>query len=251
MRSFTFFLFTAVAFTACKPDPEPAQEKATVTMEISLMNGSEPVMLNDTVNMAAEYDLFLSLFRLYLSNARLVAENGDEAMLTEVALLDPASDKLNYIRASVPPGTYKELKVGFGVDPAQNDMDPSSFENAHPLSSYQSMYWSMLKYRFAKFEGKATSRMGGPANIFVSYHPGTNALYQQKSFPVDLGLVLNDEATLSLFIDINEIVDGPAGSIDFATEKSTHSTSSDIQIAEKFMKNLAASADLIISAPQN
>ncbi len=233
---------------ACEPDPNPVfEEKANIRIELTLMNDTQRVLLHDTVALADEYDFYLSLFRLYLSKVRFLNENGEEVPLKDIALLDPGSNTANSFTGSIPEGNYHELRVGFGVDHEQNNLDPASFENSHPLSSYQSMYWTMLKYRFAKFEGKASSRLNSNDNIFVSYHPGTDEAYHTRNFPIDFSPAVGSNTTIRLVLDINEILDGPGGKIDFATEATTHSMPSDIQIAKKFMENLAASADLIVS----
>lgn len=230
----------ALALAGCGEQDEQA---SMLTFEMELTNGGEKVSINDTVHLEEEYDFYMSLFRLYLSKITLTTTSGDLIPVENVVLLSPANDGQNSFSASVPTEAYNKLSVGFGVDPVQNNLKPENFQNEHPLSSYQSMYWTMLKYRFAKFEGKAFSRLDDVNdNIMVAYHPGTDELYHSRSFDIDLSE--SPDYHLKLSLDINEIMNGPAGKIDFATEATTHSTPEDIHIAEKFMKNIAASADV-------
>ncbi len=244
---FSFLLVLMLLISSCKNDKKELKE-GVLKVSVELYNGNERVSINDTVRLTDEYDFFISLFRLYLAEVE-VRDNTGSYEVSSIELVDPASDLDNSFSAEILVGDYNSLELGFGVDPLQNDMDPGSFPNEHPLSSYQSMYWSMLKYRFAKFEGKAKSRLTGQDNIFVAYHPGLDSLYQKKNF--DLSFSVSETATtqLVLSIDLNEILDGPAGKIDLATEPQTHSTPADFDIARKFMVNLAASAKLISISP--
>lgn len=212
---------------------------------VELYNGSERVSIYDTVSLTDEYDFYLSLFRLYLAEIEVKGTDGTKEV-SSIELVDPASDLDNSFSVTIEEGDYQSLEMGFGVDAIQNDMDPGSFANEHPLSAYQSMYWSMLKYRFAKFEGNATSRITGQNNILVAFHPGTDDLYQQLSF--DLNINIRDGATTEILmrLDINDFLDGPGGQIDLATEPQTHSEPSDIHIARAFMANLAASAKVSV-----
>jgi hypothetical protein len=235
-------LFTA---TACEEDNKESKE-GMVKLSVELYNGTERVMIDDTVSLQ-DYNFYISLFRLYLAEIQ-ISGSGSNHEISSIELVDPASTDANSFSAAVPEGDYSSLELGFGVDAVQNDMDPGSFPNEHPLSSYQSMYWSMLKYRFAKFEGFADDRSTPQNdNIGIAYHPGTDALYHKESYPLDIKVRDGQTTEIMMRMDINDLLDGPGGKIDFALEPQTHSEPSDIHIAIKFMDNLAAAANVSLA----
>ena len=225
---------------SCKEDTKETEEPRNGTFEVSvkLYNGTEEVTIGDTLSMTDDYDFYISLFRLYLAEIQLRSADGAETV-SSIELVDPAG-AANSFSASVPSGSYSSFELGYGVDAVQNDMNPGSFPNEHPLSSYQSMYWSMLKYRFAKFEGFAYSRtVDSLTNIGVAYHPGTDPLYEKRSYDVNINIEDGSTSGLIMKMDINDLLDGPGGKIDLGLEPQTHSEPSDIHIAQKFMVNLA------------
>lgn len=241
-RLVVLFVALALAGTACKSENKESK-KGMVKVTMQVYNGSERVYDFDTVHMTREYDFYLELFRLYLAEIELKGANGSKS-LSSIELLDPASKTANSFSVEMPEGDFDTFELGYGVDPVQNDLDPGSFDNDHPLSSYSSMYWSMLKYRFAKFEGKASSRDTAISNIFIAYHPGTDPLYHKKSYSVPVKVRNGQTTEIIMKMDINDLVDGPGGSIDFAKEPQTHSELSDIAIAIKFMANLAEAVEV-------
>ena len=245
-RLIILFVSILLVGTACKEDNKESKE-GMLKVTVELYNGNDRVMIGDTVAMKEKYDFYISLFRLYLAEIEIQGSAGNRE-ISSIELVDPASNSANSFSAKVPEGDYNAFVLGYGVDPVQNDMDPGSFPNDHPLSSYQSMYWSMLKYRFAKFEGFADS-VSTPQNdnIGVAYHPGTDPLYHKKSY--DLDIKVRDGQTTNIFIrmDINDFVDGPGGKIDLGKESQTHSEPVDIHIASKFMTNLAEAATVSLT----
>lgn len=244
MKNLLFLLsLVLVVGTSCKEDKKELGE-GMLKVSTELYNGNERVSIDDTVALTDEYNFYLSLFRLYLAQVEIKGNEGTK-LISAIELVDPAGNN-NSFSAKIAEGDYDTFELGYGVDAIQNDMDPGSFDNAHPLSSYQSMYWSMLKYRFAKFEGKAKSRTSGVDNIFIAYHPGTDDLYEKKSYPLNVKIRNGVTTEIKLRMDINAFMDGPGGKIDMATEPQTHSEPSDIHIARKFMENVAASAKVSV-----
>ncbi|MDZ7849040.1 MAG: MbnP family protein [Owenweeksia sp.] len=237
-------LVLSVGLASCETDPVPEPATGDVKFVVKLMNDTQEVKLNDKISLKKEYDLNLSLFKMYLTRIEATDKDGNIRTAKDVALVGLGNDNENSFTAQLPVGNYDQFKMGFGVDAAQNNADHKSFPNSHPLATYQSMYWDMLKYRFVKMEGKADSRTGGPTNILVAYHTGTDPLYQRKTFSESLNISVDAVTEVVLQIDLNEILDGPAGSIDFATQNQTHSDPSGLSIARVFMENLAASAEV-------
>ena len=255
MRTFKPFLlisaFLAV-FSSCKPDKKVEYTpNANVNMEVVLMDEGSPVNLYDHVELTTGFDFELQLFKLYISNIKLTTTDGSVKLVKDVEIVSLGDDALNKIVLNVPVGTYKSIEIGYGLNPEQNNEDPSSFDQDHPLSNYQNMYWPMIKYRFAKLEGFARSLIDSSAYL-VSIHPGTDPLYQVNTYDFAENISIDEDYSKGFVItlDIKDIFDGPAGVIDFSKDGAdqVHSIESgpqrDIHIAQRFMENLAAATEL-------
>jgi hypothetical protein len=238
-----------LSLSSCTDDDTQNSDVTTsLSVNVVMKSSNNVVRQGETIELANDQDIIISLFRVYLSNISLTTSSGAEVELKDVALVDPSSVGDNTFTVNLKGNTFTAINFGLGVDADMNDMNPGDFAQEHPLSTYQSMYWSMLKYRFVKFEGKANSKgnLGNLDDIPIALHPGTDALYKSVQLPVDFSVATGDKAEMTLEIDMDELFSGSNG-FDFETESQTHSTTSDIQIADKFMTNLAASLSAVIS----
>lgn len=248
-RKFQVLLAIALLFTlqSCEEDKDDTiVGNRSLKVRVHLVQGDTEISLSDTVTLNNNYDVVLDLFRVYVSNFILVKSDNSEMELSTLALINPGDDIFNEFTLPLPQGEYKSLKFAIGLDATTNDSDPSSFSNDNPLSSYQSMYWSMLKYRFAKVEGRAnlSGSLGSSSDILIAYHPGRDEAYRTKThaFPITVDNLKSHSYTMDMYFDINDIfVDGIGGSIDFTTESQTHSTLSEMPLTNKIMDNLKSS----------
>ncbi len=240
----SLLLASIVFFTSCEDDVKKTYEKKA-EFSVSLESNSIPANLHDTVDFSAEYRLYLSTFKAYLSNITLIEEGGKEVLIKDIALISLDHDQTSRFTVNLPSGKYTKMRIGIGLDPEQNDSDPNSFtDNNNPLSSYQGMYWSMVKYRFVVLEGLAIARKD-TVNIPFAYHTGTDPLYQVITFDTDVNASSSALGySFNLSIDLNTLFDGPAGKIDIATQSFTHSEGPSLAIAATFMENLKAAIHL-------
>lgn len=204
-----------------------------------------PVFERDTFAINSERDFVLQKFKLYLSNVYLVDENGGRELLIDILLADVGDEVTGGFSAQVKTGRYVALEMGLGLDSIQNDKNPEDFPRDHPLSSWNQMYWSMLKYRFVILEGRsaATGQLGGMDDMLHAYHPGTDPLYHVISRPIDLLVSENGQSQLELAVHLDQIFSHGEG-IDLLTEPQTHSEPVDIHVAIKFMDHLAATVEV-------
>lgn len=245
MKKFTSTLIIAlvistIGFTSCKPDSEPSGGAvSSVSLKLILKDDNATLRQGETINLENNQDIIVSLFRLFLSNITLKSSNEQLIELNKVALLSPGIEGENSFTMDLADGDYSTLTFGLGVDAAMNDSDPSDYANDHPLSIYSSMYWSMLKYRFAKFEAKVNTsgNLGSQSDIAVAYHPGTDPLYKIVELPVNLTVSNGNSSQITLAIDMNKLLAGN-NAFDFSKEAQSHSSPGDIEIADKFMDNL-------------
>lgn len=250
-RSAYIVILMVFLFASCedkKQEPTP-DDTITLQFKTQLFNQDDKISVGDTVLFNDGTIFNLKLFKLYLTNIKLINDNNEEVLFEEVVLLDVGDDTTGIFEAKIAAGNYTGMTLGFGVDSVQNNADPTSFADKHPLSSYNQMYWTMLKYRFAILEGR--SNVNGAFDmqndVLNAYHPGTDPLYQTKQFNFD-NQIFASGALILLNFDLPTVFyNSPA--IDLETEASTHSEASDIHIAQKFMTNLAESASVEVVPP--
>lgn len=238
-----FFALSTIAFltlSSCEDDSEGLTENITVDLQIDLINNGQPVALNDTV-LVGDYEMALKKFKLYLSKLELTDQDGKRVRFEEVALLDLSEPNSFNIRAEVPNRAYTEFHYGLGLDSTLNASDPTTFPDEHPLSSFQQMYWTMLKYRFFIVEGRSNwqDSLGSNDDVLNAYHVGTDSLYRPKTVLVNS--VSNSSRAnldLRLRIDIADFFSGPFP-VDLLDEPQTHSEPAKYEVARKLMDNLS------------
>lgn len=249
IKTFAALLLVA-GFTSCKEDVKK-EASSNLHFQVNMQVDEESAELHDTLNLDTDYNLYVSLFQIYLSKITAINADGDETLLKDVVLVHAGDANKSSFTLNLPAGNFTKLRMGLGVDPVQNNSDVNGFPNEHPLSAYQGMYWSMLKYRFVVFEGVALSRDSTP-NIPLAYHTGTDSLYQVVTFDTNISnTVLSYQ--LNLTIDLQKLFNGPAGKLDFRTQASTHSeptSPEDYEVAYIFMENLKAAVELSIAPTQ-
>ncbi len=241
----TLIVGTALVLSQCnKDDSSENTTTADVTFNVVMTDGENQVYDGETVSLQNGYDLKISLFRMFLSGIEIKNSAGNWVMLKDVVIVDPGSTQITdrQFTANVNVGNYTALRYGLGLDATMNNSDPSTFNQNHPLSTYQAMYWTMLKYRFAKFEGLAnvTGQLGSSSDILVAFHPGTDDLYRTDEVLINNNVQAGQSNTISLELDLNALFAG-TNAFDFSTESSTHSMPSDIALAAKFMDKLKVS----------
>lgn len=241
-RSLLFLLAASLFFVAC--DDSDNDQPRDVRFQLELRKNGNAVALRDTVDLSNGYTFTLTKFLLYLSRVELTDVNGDPQELKKIALLRLEEGGNPFFTGKLKPGLYTDISLGLGVDSVQNESDPTSFSQDHPLAAYQQTYWTMLKYRFAIIEGRSndSGSLGSSNDILNAYHPGTNPLYQ--TVEEDFSFRVPGESNvpqLRLVLDIDSLFDGPHR-IDFRTQPQTHSDTATIEIARDLMENMAAGA---------
>lgn len=239
--SFGLLLLVFTITFSCEKDEDPSKGK--LVFKVNLTNGQTVVGQNQVVSLSNVKDLNISLFRLYFSSISLQNAT-NEIVIKDVALLDPGVEGENSFTVELEDASFTNINFGLGLNAVQNAKNPGDFANDDPLSTYQSMYWSMLKYRFAKFEGKAneTGKLGSGNDVSIAYHPGTDSIFQQLSLPINITVKEETTKTININIDLETmfVTFDPIDLLD-ETQTQTHSTPADIHVAKKFMENLKAS----------
>ena len=163
LSSFIIPLCLLLAFS-CKKQEEDV--KVNITIE------------NSPNKTAVNRNYTIEKTRFYLSNFQLIDGNGNAVNVKDLILVK--SGNQNSFTFNLPSGTFSSFRYSFGLDAATNNSNPSNFDDAHPLSTKQDMFWGMLKYRFIVTEGLLDSSTTKDKSPIVPYsmHLGSDTLYR-------------------------------------------------------------------------
>jgi len=225
------FLFT---FYACDKDVE-----FNTTLQVNEQVNGGFFKMGDVYTNSLDQSYSIETLTFYLSNVRLVAEDGQEELLTEVLLHNytESSD----LKFNIPEGKYTAIKFGFGLDPDLNMTDPTTVAENSPLHDSRNMYWVWATmYRFIKLEGRASVEADATelSDAFL-YHIGTNPYYEEITLSRDITIDDSEETTVSINLNIDEIFNNSSNPVDVINENSTH-TMNDPELATKVKNNLVA-----------
>lgn len=249
-------LFTVVSFlvasffVSCKKksdDPQPIVESpVSVSTPQNLTLKFTPVKGDTTINFYSNFKTSsgvrfnLSMFRYYVSNIKLVKNDGSEyAVANKYLLVTPNTE--DYSLGDVPAGDYKGIKFSIGVDSITNHKDPTLYPNTHPLAIQSpAIHWSWNSgYIFMMIEGTCDTTAAqndvltyGQFSHGLLFHIGMDKLYRQvslyKSFSIS-----NAAQSISIKADIDKLFTG----IDLKTDNTTH-TMGNMPLAEKAANNI-------------
>ena len=243
-------LFAAMLLVvqSCKdsedPDVKPVRG-AFIKLNFELYNGTNPMVWDDIIAVDHMEEYRMELFKFYLSNIKIVTNQGASTLLKDVVILNAADADGMTLTYDAPQGVYEKLVMGIGLDSVLNASDPIQFADEHPLSAAQSMYWSWAaKYRFVRIDGRGKEFASDTTQILIAYHPGADEFYRTREFMKPFQLVDEDTTTINMKLDVAKWFAGPGGTIDIPTEHQSHTTPDDYPIALKFTDNFAASFEL-------
>ncbi len=240
-KSFFFALFALAALSSCNKEG-----KGTVVLNFkALYDGSplvmmEPYAYNDTL------DVFFSGFNFYVSNIRLIKEDGEPVELTDIDFVDfDDMDNLSLAQQGftlsfpdLPSGKYKAVQIGIGVPMMLNETRASDYPSGHPLAK-DSHYWDAWEsYIFSMTSGKIDANGDG---VFddgaVLYHCGSDEVYRSKELTYAFTLDKKGTAVIPLKVDLHHCFKEGDGYIDVIAHPATH-TIDNLTWAMKFMDNM-------------
>tara|TARA_Y100000385_G_scaffold259290_1_gene287963 strand:- start:775 stop:1476 length:702 start_codon:yes stop_codon:yes gene_type:complete len=223
-------------FSACDKDE---CSHAQLNLSFSTNINQDQLVLNDVL-----YDDYMErkyrveLLKFYLSNCFMEKQDGTLIPIVDVALVDYASATPLSIDLDVETGNYINLHFAIGLDSLMNASDPVDFDSSHPLSIANNTYWSWAsKYKFFMLEGRVDSQSDGIPDATFSYHSGFNSLYREITVPLNDFNISSDGAAVLLELNLESVLNGDAGVIDFVSEPFSHSEN-DYEILETISNNL-------------
>jgi len=265
-------MFSALAVmfvSSCDPkDEDPVIEPTTsVDLVFKAKYGAESAPMQEEFIYADGKDIKFVQMDFFVANITLLTENSPnspEIELKEIDFVnltfnDPAAAQQGYTISidNVPAGTYAGMKIGIGVPADLNRSRPEDFGSTDVLSQ-NSHYWEgWSSYIFAKIEAAADLNgddeivLGGSDSEGLSYHTGTDEVYQEVLIPQEIVLTEDVNFTIDLNLDLKQVFlttndlhdTNNDGYLDIETFRGTH-TDESLDVAKKMMKNLANSITL-------
>lgn len=246
-------LLSATMASCCdkdEPIPDPPKTTAMAKFSFGATGGGGTLEMGKTFSDPMNRTIRVERFKFYVSNVYLM-QDGNEILAKDVELViyqdddfpDPTLEKRN-VYAVLPPGKYDGIKLGIGLDPTKNALNPGDFPSEHPLSTSQLTYWgAWSKYKFIMIEGFADLSGGSNLSHIFNYHTGYDTCYRELtySFNQPFEIVSGNISELKFNIEINDIFFGK-DTLDIATEPTWHGDQSTIsrgiKISDNFAENL-------------
>ncbi|HSZ25655.1 MAG TPA: MbnP family protein, partial [Cytophagaceae bacterium] len=211
-------------------DPQPSTMKQSASLKITPVSGNNSLNFDSvyTTNSGQKYTV--STFRYYLSNIRLVKEDGSEYPISEkYFLVNPSTS--DYDLGQVPVGNYRGIRFSVGIDSLTNHKDPTTYPENDPLAIQSpGMHWSWNSgYIFMMIEGSCDTTANnsdvlnyGQYSHGMFFHIGMDPLYRNVDLISTFTVGTDNAKTIALKADINTFFNN----IDLKTQNKSHSMGS-------------------------
>lgn len=230
IKRILLFALVVSLFISCKKD-----EPETGTLKINfLVEGSsglaELPFLSEDIN---GVPMRIELLKVYFAKMALTNASGEAVALSDIELLDYGTNQQSR-SFTVKNGSYSTLDFILGIDPEQNASNPVDFDDNHPLSAAQNMYWTWAsKYIFFKIEGRADTTFENLFNHLFIYHVGMDGLSRNVSLPASSITIEGDKTTeINVVLNLNVVLANSAQGVDVVDESLTH-TMDNVPLAER------------------
>jgi hypothetical protein len=253
VKNITALLLGLCILAACQEQRAENSPSANLQIHISHYVGEDSLQLyteNPTYRNALGQAFSITAFRYYLSNFRLVKEDGSEWRYPQAQsyfLIDENRPESKVIALPhIPAGKYKALAWTIGVDSARS-VAPLS-QRTGVLDPAQGMYWAWHSgYIFLLLEGNATasSAPNGRFRYHIGLFGGYEAAPENTTFsinnlkevylPLKDGLLLAEGAAQNIFLkaDVLQILQGKEV-IDFAQRPTVMVDTFSTKIADNY-----------------
>ena len=237
--SLVIFILSSCEKDVFIPPVLPQDDQGTLEIQFKPTMNGQPLEFNETYLGNNNQGVMLETFKAYLSSIKL--HSGDSILgESEVELLDfSLNDKSLTLKSKK--GTIDAISYDVGLPPALNgtndpNYNPNSYENSHPLSIYNNMYWSWASgYIFLKIEGRldTSSQQNQTPNFTFFYHCGLDTLtrsYELSNLNIDINS--GQTTVVELALEMNDVLEN----VDISEEFFTH-TSDNMELATKVIVN--------------
>ena len=243
----------AALFYACQGDNENDQ-LVNVNLNFRAVYDGEPlVMISEQYTYPDGKPVKFQTFNFYVSDVVLIGEDGvTETPLVDIDFIDfsenttpgEAERPVTIGVEKINPGTYKGLRIGFGVPAELNNAQANQLKAGHPLrETYSSHFWSdWNSFIFMKLEGvydKDGNGFDGNDPGF-GHHTGTDAVYRTILFEQPLVLNPGEARDLNLMVDARRFYEHDDSFLDLSNPANlyTHNPN-DLTVANYIVDNFA------------
>lgn len=205
--------------------------------------GDDVLEFNSVYTMLDDKEIKISRSDFFLSDIRLVADDGREELLYDIMQIDfeDTPQGLKFEIPKVKTGTYTSIRFGLGVNSELNKTEPSDHRAENPLNN-SGYYWSgWNSYIFSKTEGKLDEDGSGEFSTGWIFHTGIDELYQEVTIPINKVLAKGDGNEIRLILDHKPLfeIDGEA------VELGLNHDPDDLDILGTFLDRMAASFEYV------
>jgi hypothetical protein len=201
-------LMTTIFISSCNKDNEPGK----VVLNTELSWSGETISIGDTVTDHMGHEVRTEELSCYVSNISLRLVSGQWINSESISRLDfitnPSTTNGEFSEKSLRDcNEFNALRFDVGVPSEMNSMSlNTSLSSDDPLSveGAAGMTWDMMgSYFFVRCEGKLAESEGGVIEIPYIFHPASNALYRTVTLDLNESIVLNQDETIELMLDLD------------------------------------------------
>ncbi len=221
LRTLLLVCVSILFFAACENDN--TSSSGDVELNFRAEFDSQPLQIFDVAYPYPEgMSMKFQLFQFYLSDIELVRADATTVPLSEVELvrfqdfttLAEAEQGVTLQFTDVPDGEYTAIRFGLGVNPTMNALDPTNFQQPHPLDDTN--YWSWATgYVFSKIEASVDTLGNGAFDTGVSYHVGNDSLYTIMTYQRPLNVRADQSNRMSFSVDVQDVLIDNGNYLDF------------------------------------
>ena len=235
IKRISLLILLTVILVSCKKFKE--RRLAVVSFNIQTEIGQTNFDLMNRFDDSQGRAISIELIKFYLSDLSFINEEGEEILTDDILLVELDKNGLATFDTKIEAGTYTAIKFGIGVPKAQNESDPSSFnEEGHPLNTTNNTYWGMNSmYRFVMIDGRYFEN-----NTFVktfSYHSGYNESFRTLQLNKQMTFEKKGNYSETIYIDVSKILEGPGGNLDIENKSNYHGSLDDFYLSEQISDN--------------
>ncbi len=224
MKKIILILIASISFLSCKKNQDiddPNQNISTSNLSIQFhhkidgqaIEKDKLIYTNEAGNLYS-----VNLLKYYISDVRLINDQGEEFKLNNYDLINAFDSTGNFssIEANnVPYGKYISMRFALGIDSIRNHTGAQDGD----LDPIHDMIWSWnIGYLFFKHEGFFINTNGD--TVKMEYHLGTDVAYTNITVPIDMKINSNNKI-LNIDFNLNNMYKSPM--VDFNAKPIMHS----------------------------
>lgn len=249
MSKINFIFAFILLLSSCTKNDEEIETPSASTIQFETFSQGAKVTELQSISLYDGYSYKITALKYYISNIRLVNEQGQEIPFkidanilgSEQGVFLYEYGKNEQLKGSIPDHQYTKIRFDLGLDSALNNINPNQFSAQHPLSRDQDMFWDMMKYRFFVMEADVDTSRIDLYNYPFSYHLGGNDFLRNVELDINWNVKNNQPSTLPIQFDLDKVFTDGTNNIDILTFFSYHSTDSYKEIGVQLMDNISKS----------